>query len=484
MNTERERIIKANQKEFKLFYNQLSFIAPDHIIEYNRMRDQLVSEINSYVSWGYHRTKVDCSSLSKGCELCGEGTWSCLFINNKCNANCFYCPTSQNEYGNPTTQTIEFPEVEDYISYLKKFGFKGVSISGGEPLLSLDKSLHFIKRIRESFGKEMYIWLYTNGILANSDNLNLMKEAGLDEIRFDIGAAGYNLEKVRLAKSIIPVVTVEIPAIPEDFEKLKNVTQELAFIGVDHLNLHQIRCTEHNYTKLLERNYTFLHGPKITVLESELTALRLIQYIKQNHISLPVNYCSFIYKYRFQRMAARQIFAPSVVKPHEEITETGIIRDLFLKGEKEKIRDQFYLLRDNLPEENFALMNDEKELHFKKKCWRLLDFSKFDLFITYSRPFILPAVSYRNIFKEISLNRHKKIVLERSPVLHNHLINANEFALYESFFINNASSHKDYRHIDTILETQRSKCRVHEELDFIVNIFDLERLRWGLLDYF
>jgi len=287
-----------------------------------------------------------------------------------------------------------------------------------------------------------------------------------------------------LAKSIIPVVTVEIPAIPEDYGKLKNVVQELAFIGVDHLNLHQIRCTEHNYTKLLKRNYTFLHGPKITVLESELTALRLVQYIRKNHVNLPVNYCSFIYKYRFQRMAARQIFAPYVVKPHEEITETGIIRDLFLKGEKEKIRDQFYLLRDNLPEENFALMNDEKELHFTKKCWRLIDFTKFDLFITYSRPFILPSVSYRNIFREILLNRNKKIVLERSPVLHNHRINANELALYESFFINNAYSHKDYRHIDTILEPDRSKCRVHEELGFIVDIYDLERLRWGLLDYY
>ncbi len=484
MKAEREKAIKENQKTFNLFYNELPFIKPEETLKFSRERDRLVEDIEKYVKWGYNRTKVDCTSLSKGCKTCGAGTWSCLFINNKCNANCFYCPTSQNEYGNPTTQTVEFENVEDYISYLRTFNFKGVSISGGEPFLSFDKSLHFITRIRESFGENMYIWLYTNGILATEEKLGLLKKAGLDEIRFDIGATGYNLEKVRLAKEIIPIVTVEIPAVPEDFQKLKDIVSELASLGVDHLNLHQIRCTEHNYKKLLKRNYTFLHGPKITVLESELTALKLIKYVKQNKINIPLNYCSFIYKYRFQRMAARRLFAPYVKRPYEEVTETGIIRDLFIKGDKNDMDAQFQMLKKCRKNDDFVLLNDGKELHFKKKCWKEIDFIKFNVHVSYSKPFLLPAVSYRNIFKEIPLNSKKKVVVERSPLMKSYKMKLSERELYETFFLNDEDNLKDYRHIDTVLGIHEEKGRVPRDVDFIVNVFDFEKLRWGLLDYY
>jgi pyruvate formate-lyase activating enzyme-like uncharacterized protein len=484
MKAEREKVIKENQKNFNLFYKELPFIKPEETLKFSRERDRLVEETRNYVKWGYNRTKVDCTSLSKGCQTCGAGTWSCLFINNKCNASCFYCPTSQDEYGNPTTQTVEFEDVENYISYLRTFNFKGVSISGGEPFLSFDKSLHFIRRIRESFGENMYIWLYTNGILVTEEKLCLLKKAGLDEIRFDIGATGYNLEKVRLAKEIIPIVTVEIPAVPEDFQKLKNIVSELASLGVDHLNLHQIRCTEHNYKKLLRRNYTFLHGPKITVLESELTALKLIKYVKQNKINIPLNYCSFIYKYRFQRMAARRLFAPYVIRPYEEITETGIIRDLSIKGDKNIIKEQFERLSKNRNKDDFILLNDGKELHFKKKCWKDIDVDKFRIHVSYSKPFLLPAVSYRNIFKEISLTSKKKVVVERVPLMSDYEMQLSERELFETFFINDENNLKDYRHVDTILELHQAKCSVPDDVELIVNIYDFEKLRWGLLDYY
>lgn len=48
-----------------------------------------------------------------------------------------------------------------------------------------------------------------------------------------------------------------------------------------------------------------LHGPKAMVPESGLTALKSLLYSKEQNIGLPVNYCSYIYRYRFQSRASR-----------------------------------------------------------------------------------------------------------------------------------------------------------------------------------
>ncbi|MDZ7777523.1 MAG: hypothetical protein U5L09_18885 [Bacteroidales bacterium] len=55
---------------------------------------------------------------------------------------------------------------------------------------------------------------------------------------------------------------MEIPAIPEDYEMMKDLMKEMKEAGVTFLNLHQIRVTDFNYPKLKARGYTILHGPK------------------------------------------------------------------------------------------------------------------------------------------------------------------------------------------------------------------------------
>jgi pyruvate formate-lyase activating enzyme-like uncharacterized protein len=124
----------------------------------------------------------------------------------------------------------------------------------------------------------------------------------------------------------IPTVTVEIPAVPEDEELLKRKMLEMAEAGVNHLNLHQMRLTPYNFGPLTERGYTFLHGEKVTILESELSALRTVRYGLERGIPLPVNYCSFPYKRRFQHAAARRRAAASVCISGEAVTESGYLR--------------------------------------------------------------------------------------------------------------------------------------------------------------
>ena len=85
-------------------------------------------------------------------------------------------------------------------------------------------------------------------------------QAGIDELRFNIADDDYDLGPVRDAKWIIPRVTIEIPAIPEDEDRLRRILPDMAALGLDHLNLHQLMVTGGNAPQLAARGYTFLRS--------------------------------------------------------------------------------------------------------------------------------------------------------------------------------------------------------------------------------
>ena len=329
-----QRLIESNSREYGNRYNLLTFATPEQLIAATAEREDLLQWLADRASFGYAGTKVDCNGLSTGCRCCGDGSWSCLFINGRCNGRCFYCPTAQDDDGPPVTNGLAFSTAEEYASYVAALGFSGVSISGGEPLMTPDLTLSYLKAVRKRCGENIHLWLYTNGTMLTADLCKRLLDAGLNEIRFDLGAVRYNLKKLRLAAGCIPTITVEIPAVPEDEELLKRKMYEMAEAGVNHLNLHQMRLTPHNFGPLTERGYTFLHGEKVTVLESELCALRMVRYSLENEIPLPVNYCSFTYKRRFQHSASRRRAAMSICKSSEVVTESGYLRTLSETGVK------------------------------------------------------------------------------------------------------------------------------------------------------
>ena len=319
-------LIDANRREYGRHYDFLEFIAPRQAAAAQAEREELLAWLRVNAEFGCNDTKVDSRRLAPGCRTCAAGGWSCLFINGRCNASCFYCPTSQDDTGDPLTNGIPFAAAEDYAEYVARFGFTGASISGGEPLLTLDRTLAYLDAVRRRCGTAVHLWMYTNGTLLTREIAGELRSAGLGEIRFDIGATGYNLSKLQLAVGIIPTVTVEIPMVPEDEELLSGKLAEMAEVGVQHLNLHQLRLTPHNLRHLAGRDYTFVHGESVTVLESELAALRLVRRAIESGIDLPVNYCSFPYKRRFQHAAARRRGIPLVRSDGETVTEAGYLR--------------------------------------------------------------------------------------------------------------------------------------------------------------
>ncbi|WP_167612919.1 radical SAM protein [Maribellus sediminis] len=306
-------------------WEELSWLNGYNSGEAQEQRDKLIRKLKG--SLLFKETKPYYNQISNGCKLCGLGQWSCLFITGKCNASCFYCPTSQLSDDVPTTQNLSFPDARAYAEYVNHFNFKGVSFSGGEPLLFFERTLEYLKQVRKHCNPEIYTWMYTNGILADERKFRKLAAAGLNEVRFDIGATAYKLDKVRLAKGIIPNVTIEIPAVPEEKERLKTLLPQMIEAGVTNLNLHQLRLTKHNYRNLSKKDYTYVFAEHPLVLESELAALEILDYAREHNLKIGVNYCSFYFKNRFQKAGFRSRLAHSLADPDDVFTQNGYIRE-------------------------------------------------------------------------------------------------------------------------------------------------------------
>jgi pyruvate formate-lyase activating enzyme-like uncharacterized protein len=291
-----------------------------------------------------HPSKPALGSLSPGCRTCIEGTWSCLYITGACTRNCFFCPSPQsneNRDRQPVVpENVSFASAHDYVEYLKQFDFRGISFSGGEPLLVMGRVLDYMKAIKRCFGDRHYIWVYTNGDLVTNETLLLLKKAGLNELRFDIAANGYDLGAIKKAVDYIDTVSVEIPAIPEDVELVKPLLKEMENIGVKHLNLHQLMRTSHNSEHMKRRGYSpvneALYPCQTPILESELAALELMKHAVDTKINLGINYCSRCYKAKFQGMANRKRAALFSSGNLSDVSGIGYLRKMAIDASTEE----------------------------------------------------------------------------------------------------------------------------------------------------
>jgi pyruvate formate-lyase activating enzyme-like uncharacterized protein len=413
----RHQLVSANLTEFGDTADRLNWISPARAIAAHTERGKRLQDIGQGLYLAFKGTKPHIGPLSPGCRICGEGGWSCLFVNGKCNCRCFYCPSSQNEIGVPTTNRLAFARPADYAAYVGHFGFGGISISGGEPLLTPALTLRFLQAVDQAKKRRLHLWMYTNGTLLTADLVRKLRDAGLDEIRFDLSAVAYDLKNVRLAVGQIPIVTVEIPAIPEDYQRLTELLPLMKAIGVDHLNLHQLRLNPFNRGHLEDRKYTFVHGEKVTVLESELTALALMQHVVDRNIGLPVNYCAAIFQHRFQRAAARRKSARLMVKPHESITESGLIRSLAVVGDPETLsRQADRLTKMDLNPQLWTIGGHNDRLYFHPQLWEQVVSAELKMMVSYSEALLCPHISYHRTFKEVRVNSEKRLFIEKQPV--------------------------------------------------------------------
>ena len=164
----------------------------------------------------------------KGCRSCLLGTGlSAVRKTNRCNLRCPFCydwgemelqpPIGEGYWEIGGTRCRE----ED-IDLLLSASVRptGIAYVYLEPFMEIEKYYGVIRRFHEA---GVYQHLYTNGTLATEENLRALGEAGLDELRFNLGASGTSdrvIANMAIAKKYIPRVGVETPMTREFFKAL------------------------------------------------------------------------------------------------------------------------------------------------------------------------------------------------------------------------------------------------------------------------
>ncbi len=153
---------------------------------------------------------------------------------------------------------------------------------------------------------------------------------------------------------------------------------------------------------------------KVTVLDSELAALEILLHSIRMDIDLPINYCSFPYKNRFQSRASRQRNASFLIKEFEAMTENGFIRTLTLLGEPVRLDCLISSFRQQNNPDTLWILNGAKDrLTFHPSLWVFIKPEGLRLLVAHSAAYQRSSLTYRNPFTTIELSPIKSIVFER-----------------------------------------------------------------------
>lgn len=266
----------------------------------NFLRDGMLPDAKKKHYGSY--MSFDDRQLSPGCMACKTGGWLCLFVGNKCNCTCPHCPNDSVMNNSPDISTASehgIVDTDKILELLQAPFYTGVGISGGEPLLYIDKTEEWIKSIKRHY-PNLYVWCYTNGLPASEDKLKRLADVGIDEIRFDLAAHDYSADAIKnmeTAVKYIPSVGIEVPVFAEQFEKLLASLDIADSVGVKYVNLHDLYINEtinKNGLGGYVRSYEKLSGIQRDIHNSIPLIYRAFRYIKDTGKNIIPNDCTLI----------------------------------------------------------------------------------------------------------------------------------------------------------------------------------------------
>ena len=267
-----------------------------------RLKHALFIQDKGHSVWT--KTPFD-TQLSLGCQACKAGTWMCIFVGSKCNADCQYCPQGSREDKDQKAEDDRFTRympIIDAKSLIAKQApvITGISYSGGEPLLYLSKIIDLASFVTSQY-PHLYQWLYTNGILLNKEILKQLADLNIQELRIHLGATDFSasvLRNTELAVRYIQHVNIETPATHRARDQLidNGLLRHLLNIGIKQVNLAELKvhnALTHKFIANAELYNYCEPGFMVTspVYSREIT-YDIMEYAICNNFSIIINDCS------------------------------------------------------------------------------------------------------------------------------------------------------------------------------------------------
>lgn len=272
------------------------------------------------------------NSLPKGCSLCFAGIKAVIFVTGLCNEKCYYCPVGSERIQKDVTYVNEerVGSIEEVINEVGRAGASSASLTGGDPLVRIDKTIEIIEALKSSFGNSFHIHLYTNGTFANESVLKRLDKSGLDEIRFHPTSKDI-FYRISLAKKVTSMsVGAEVPAIPGHAEELVELAIFLDKIEADFLNINELEVSETNQANMLMRGFK-ISRDGVSVEGSAEAAIKAIERIKDLGLGINVHFCPAKFKDELQTKNRFLRIIKHDLRVYEKATASGTVIFGFVK---------------------------------------------------------------------------------------------------------------------------------------------------------
>ena len=222
----------------------------------------------------------DDARFPMGCRSCLLGTGlGAVRKTNRCNLNCPFCYDFGEMDAQPPVGEGYWEiggakyRVEDLPLLLAASNRPtGIAYVYLEPFMEIEKYYPVIRAFHQA---GIYQHLYTNGTLCTEENLRALGKAGLDELRFNLGASGCAdrvIESIALAKKHIPMVGIETPMTREFYEAFGIRQDAILATGLDFINCAELHLNPNNIENYWgEDMYLYRMGYLSPVFSRELT---------------------------------------------------------------------------------------------------------------------------------------------------------------------------------------------------------------------
>jgi uncharacterized protein len=268
---------------------------------------------------------VKTGQLPKGCKQCVRGEKMVLFVTGLCPRSCFFCPLSEEKMKRDVIYANERPvfNESDIISEAFAMDAKGAGITGGDPLIVIDRTINYIRLLKQEFGENFHIHLYTSLDLVTEDALKLLYEAGLDEIRFHPDFDDDSKwERIAIASKFSWDKGIEIPVIPD---KKKMISNLLRYVEgkVDFVNLNEFEISEINAELFYAKGYLTKDDYSYAIMGSFDLAMELLESFDSSSFSM--HYCTINLKDGVQLSERIKRMAKICSKEYDKITREGLL---------------------------------------------------------------------------------------------------------------------------------------------------------------
>ena len=239
------------------------------------------------------------AKFAKGCRSCLLGTGlTAIRKTNHCNIQCKFCynygelddimPIGEGMWDIGGTKYYE-RDLDLLLSIHDKP--TGVAYVYLEPFMEIEKYYGIIKKFHQA---GIYQHMYTNGLLANEQNLKALADAGLDELRFNLGASHCNdrvIKNIKLAKQYIPYVGIETPMTPEYFQEFFEKKEAILGTGVDFMNCAELHLNENNIDNYAGENLYMCHQGYVSPVWSHELTLKFMKIADEEQWDVAVHDC-------------------------------------------------------------------------------------------------------------------------------------------------------------------------------------------------